>query len=141
MNMKTSVKFATIIMVAIVSSLFLFGDSAMAQTKPWTVPAADKAIKAPVKLTDQSVIDNGKDLYAKNCKSCHGAKGLGDGPKAAMLKTKITSFADPVFKAQTDGDIFYKTSKGRDEMPAYDKKIPDASERWALVAYMRTFAK
>lgn len=139
--MKTSMKFATFLMVAVVSSLLIFGNYAIAQTKPWTVPAADKAIKAPVKLTDQSIIDNGKDLWAKNCKSCHGAKGIGDGPKAAMLKSKIVSFADPAFKSQTDGDIFYKTSKGRDEMPTYEKKIPDANDRWALVAYMRSLGK
>jgi hypothetical protein len=32
-------------------------------------------------------------------------------------------------------------NKGRDEMPAYEKKIPDANDRWSLVAYMRTFKK
>ena len=139
--MKTSMKFATIMMVAAIGVLVLLGQSAKAQTKAWTVPAADKAVKAPVKLTDQSVIDNGKELYAKHCKSCHGAKGLGDGPKAAALKTKIVSFTDPAFKSQTDGDIYYKTNKGRDEMPAYEKKIPDANDRWAMVAYMRFLGK
>jgi len=128
-------------MVVAVSFLFIFGNAAKAQTKGWTVPAADKAMKAPVKMTDQSVIDNGKELWAKHCKSCHGAKGLGDGPKAAALKTKIPSFADAAFKAQTDGEIFYKTSKGLNEMPAYDKKLPEANDRWGLVAYMRFLGK
>ena len=137
--MKTSVKLFTILMGS-AFSLFIFGNSASSQTKPWTVPAADKAMKAPIKLTDKAVIDNGKELWAKHCKSCHGAKGIGDGPKAATLKSPIISFADPAFKNQTDGEIYFKTSKGRDEMPAYDKKIPDANDRWALVAYMRTFA-
>jgi mono/diheme cytochrome c family protein len=139
--MKTTVNFVTVITFIAVSFMFILGNSANAQTKPWPVPAADKALKATVKMTDQSVIDNGKELWAKHCKSCHGAKGLGDGPKSATLKTKIVSFSDAAFKAQTDGEIFYKTSKGRDEMPAYDKKIPDASERWGLVAYMRTLGK
>jgi mono/diheme cytochrome c family protein len=141
MIMKTSMKFFTMIMIVAIFSLFVLGNGAMAQTKPWPVPAADKAMKAPVKLTDQSVIDNGKDLWAKHCKSCHGAKGLSDGPKAAMLKTTIISLADPAFKSQTDGEIYYKTSKGRNEMPAYDKKIPDANDRWGLVAYMRFLGK
>jgi mono/diheme cytochrome c family protein len=141
MIMKTSVKFISGFTIAAVSFVFILGNGATAQTKAWPVPAADKAIKAPVKLTDKSVIDNGKELWAKHCKSCHGAKGLADGPKAAMLKTTIISFADPSFKAQTDGEIFYKTSKGRDEMPAYDKKLPEANDRWALVAFMRTLAK
>ena len=121
--------------------IIVLGNNATAQTKAWTVPAADKAVKAPVKLTDQSVIDNGKELWAKHCKSCHGAKGLGDGPKAAALKTKIVSVKDAAFTSQTDGELFYKTNKGRDEMPAYEKKIPDANDRWALVAYMRFLGK
>jgi hypothetical protein len=32
--------------------------------------------------------------------SCHGPKGLGDGPKAANLKTKMRSFTSAEFKAQ-----------------------------------------
>jgi mono/diheme cytochrome c family protein len=141
MIMKTSMKFISVFAIAAVSFLFILGNGANAQTKPWPVPAGDKAMKAPVKLTDQSVIDNGKELWAKHCKSCHGAKGLADGAKAAMLKSKIISFSDPAFKSQTDGEIYYKTSKGRDEMPAYEKKIPDANDRWGLVAYMRTMGK
>jgi len=141
MIMKTSMKFITMFTFAAVSVMFILGTGASAQTKAWTVPAADKAMKAPVKLTDQSVIDNGKELWAKHCKSCHGAKGLGDGPKAAALKTKVPSFADAAFKSQTDGELFYKTDKGRDEMPAYEKKIPDVNDRWGLVAYMRFLGK
>ena len=139
--MKTSVKKIHVLSIALVALIFLAGSISRAQTKPWTVPPADKAMKAPVKLTDQTVIDNGKDLYAKHCKSCHGAKGLGDGPKAATLKAKLVPFNDASVKSQTDGDLFYKTSKGRDEMPAYEKKIPDANDRWALVAYMRFLSK
>jgi mono/diheme cytochrome c family protein len=138
--MKNSVKFSAILMGTALFCLFIFGNHALAQTKPWPVPAADKAMKAPVKLTDKAVVDNGKELWAKHCKSCHGAKGIGDGPKSATLKSKIVSFAEPAFTSQTDGEIYYKTCKGRNEMPAYDKKIPEANDRWALVAYMRTFA-
>jgi len=139
--MKTSSKFITLLMVVSVSFLFILGNGAKAQTKAWPVPAGDKTMKSPVKLSDQAAIDNGKELWAKHCKSCHGAKGLGDGPKAAALKTKVPSFADAAFKSQTDGELFYKTSKGRDEMPAYDKKLPDANDRWGLVAYMRALSK
>ena len=98
-------------------------------------------MKAPVKLNDAGVIASGKESWAKNCKSCHGAKGLGDGPKGASLKTNPGDFSGKAFQDQTDGEIFFKTSKGRDEMPAYEKKITDASERWALVAFMRTLKK
>ncbi len=117
--------------------LFVFANNVMAQKKPgpWETPAKYKTMKGKGDLA------TGKELWAKHCKSCHGAKGLGDGPKAAGLKTFSGDFSGKTFQALTDGEIFYKTSFGRDEMPAYDKKIADEADRWALVAYMRTMKK
>ena len=37
----------------------------------------------------------------------------------------------------SDGELFYKVSKGRDEMPAYRRDLED-NQRWYLVDYMRT---
>jgi mono/diheme cytochrome c family protein len=141
--MKTTQKVITIIMTAVVAMFFIAGSASaqQAKPKPWPVPDKDKALKPSVKLTDASVIASGKELWAKHCKSCHGAKGLGDGPKAAGLKTFAGDFSSAAFQAGTDGEILYRTDKGRDEMPAYEKKIPDINDRWALVAYMRTFKK
>jgi mono/diheme cytochrome c family protein len=141
--MKTTKKIATLLASVIIAVLFLIGNNAnaQAQPKPWPVPAKDKAAKSTVKMTDASVIATGKELWAKHCKSCHGSKGLGDGPKAAGLKTFSGDFSSAAFQAQTDGEIHYKTFKGRDEMPAYEKKIPDVADQWSLVAYMRTMKK
>jgi mono/diheme cytochrome c family protein len=118
-------------------------NNALAQKKPgpWETPAKYKTMKNPVKSSDADAMANGKALYAKHCKSCHGAKGLGDGPKAANLKTTCGDFSSKDFQAFTDGELFYKTSIGRDEMPGYDKKIPDEADRWAIVNYMRTMKK
>ena len=142
--MKTTQKAITLLITAIVAVVFVLGTSASAQqakAKAWPVPDKDKALKAPVKLADASVIASGKELWAKHCKSCHGAKGLGDGPKGAALKTFPGDFSSAAFQGATDGELLYRTDKGRDEMPAYEKKIPDVNDRWALVAYMRTFKK
>ncbi|MCX6277381.1 MAG: cytochrome c [Bacteroidetes bacterium] len=138
--MKTSQKISTIIVTAIVAVVFLFGHAASAQqakAKTWPVPDKDKALKASAKAD----VATGKELWAKHCKSCHGSKGLGDGPKGASLKTFPGDFSSAAFQGSTDGELFFRTDKGRDEMPAYEKKIPDANDRWALVAYMRTFKK
>ena len=142
--MKTTQKAITLLISAIVAVVFVLGTSASAQqakAKPWPVPDKDKALKATVKLTDAGVIATGKELWAKHCKSCHGSKGLGDGPKGASLKTFPGDFSSAAFQGGTDGEILYRTDKGRDEMPAYEKKIPDINDRWALVAFMRTFKK
>lgn len=138
--MKTSQKIATLLVTAVIAVVFLFGNAANAQgakAKPWPVPDKDKAVKAPAKAD----VAAGKDLWAKHCKSCHGSKGLGDGPKAGTLKTNPGDFSSAAFQGSTDGELFFRTSKGRDEMPSYEKKIPEANDRWALVAFMRTLKK
>ena len=110
------------------------------QQKPWPVPDNFKSMKNPVASNAESIAE-GKALYSTHCKSCHGTKGLGDGSKAAQLKTEAGDFSKASFQAQTDGALFYKTTEGRDDMPNFKKKIPDANERWSVVNYMRTFKK
>jgi mono/diheme cytochrome c family protein len=138
--MKSSTKIIAIICTAI---LFVTANLAVAQKAggPWTVPAKYKSMKSTVKSGDPSINAVGKDLYNKNCKSCHGAKGLGDGPKAAGLKTSTGDFSSAKFQANTDADIYYMSFVGRDEMPNFEKKITDEADRWAVVGYIRTFKK
>lgn len=104
---------------------------------PWEVPAKYKTMKNAFK-GDAASEKVGKLLYVKHCKSCHGNLGEGDGPKASSMKTKIGSFKNAKFQAQTDGEIYYQAIIGRDEMPAFDKKIVDEEDRWAIVNYIRT---
>lgn len=110
------------------------------EKKPWAVPDNFKKMKNAVESNTESIAE-GKTLYATHCKSCHGSKGLGDGSKAAQLKTEPGDFSKADFQSQTDGALFYKTTEGRSDMPSFKKKIPDADERWSIVNYMRTFKK
>lgn len=135
--MKNFNRFAAVIITA---SIFVAANVAMAQKAgaPWNVPAKYKSMKSTVKAGDPSIATVGKDLFVKHCKSCHGSKGLGDGPKAATLNTIIPSFATAKFKAQGAGDVYFQTLVGRDEMPNFEKKIPDEADRWALIAYIKS---
>ncbi|MEP7164864.1 MAG: cytochrome c [Ferruginibacter sp.] len=108
--------------------------------KPWNVPDAAKNKKNPVASNAESIAA-GKALWSTHCKSCHGSKGLGDGTKAAQLKTEPGNFSLATVQAQTDGSLFYKISEGRDDMPAFKKKIADEDDRWSLVNFMRTLKK
>jgi mono/diheme cytochrome c family protein len=110
------------------------------QGKPWPVPDNYKSMKNPVASNPESIAE-GKTLYGTHCKSCHGTKGLGDGTKAATLKTEPGDFSKADFQGQSDGALFYKTSEGRDDMPSFKKKVPDAEERWSIVNYLRTLKK
>lgn len=108
--------------------------------KPWPVPDNFKNMKNPVPPNSESLA-TGKTLWGQHCKSCHGAKGMGDGPKATQLKTEPGDFSNADVQAQTDGSIFYKSSEGRDDMPGFKKKIPDQEDIWSIVNYVRTFKK
>ncbi len=110
------------------------------EKKPWPVPDKYKTMKNPVASNAASIAE-GKTLYGTHCKSCHGTKGLGDGTKAATLKTDPGDFSKADFQTQTDGALFYKTTEGRDDMPGFKKKLPDDDERWSIVNFMRTLKK
>jgi mono/diheme cytochrome c family protein len=112
----------------------------MDQPKPWSVPDKYEKMKNPVK-SDASSIAEGKALYGQHCQSCHGKKGLGDGPKAANLETECGNFTKPDFQKQSDGALLFKISEGRHDMPSFKKKISDQEDIWKLVVYVRTLGK
>ena len=99
----------------------------------WTAPAKYKTMKI-----QKGEITTGKELYSKNCKSCHGSKGLGDGPKAASLKTFPGNFTDKKLQSKTDGELYFISIIGYDEMPNFEKKILDEQDRASIVSYIRT---
>ena len=107
--------------------------------KPWNAPAAAASKANPQKGGES--ISNGKALYAKHCQSCHGKTGLGDGTKASELKTEPGDFSKAAFQSQSDGSIFYKISEGRDDMPSFKKKLPEANDIWDVVNFVRTLKK
>ncbi len=110
-----------------------------AKPKPWEVPANFKTMKNAVASKPES-INTGLALYKKNCFSCHGKTGLGDGPKVRILKTFPGNFSEASFQNQTDGELFYKIKTGRGDMTSFSGKVPD-EDIWNLVNYMRTLKK
>jgi mono/diheme cytochrome c family protein len=122
----------------LVFALTLVSFTVIRQT-PWKIDAKYKAMKNPVKADAASIAD-GKELYTKNCASCHGKTGLGDGVKARTLETFPGDFSKATYQGQTDGELFGKTKVGREDMPAFNGKIPDA-DVWSIVNYTRTFKK
>ncbi|HEY2581605.1 MAG TPA: c-type cytochrome [Mucilaginibacter sp.] len=121
-------------------SIMSFAFTSIQQTKPWPVPEKNAKMPNPVKA-DKESISAGKALWNLHCSSCHGKTGLGDGSKAAQLKTQPQDLTAAALQAQSDGAFFYKISEGRDDMPSFKKKIPDPEDIWTLVNYMRTLKK
>ena len=123
---------------------FMSTETSNAQAKPkgkeWKVPAADASKKSAVKAGDAAAISEGKAIWGKDCKSCHGVKGLGDGTKAEKIDISCGDFSSKEFQSLSDGELFYKTKMGRKPMPSFKEKLSD-TEIWQVVAYMRTMKK
>lgn len=117
----------------VIGLAFAFSVSAQQKQPSWKAPDKYKTMVQKEK-GDLAV---GKELFNKNCKSCHGAKGLGDGPKAATLKTFPGNFTAPAFKKYTYGELYYISFVGSGEMPNYEKKIVDEQDRASLIEYIK----
>jgi len=129
----------SLILVAFIISIMAF-NKPFSESESWEVPAKYKKMKNPYAgVEDPDRV--GKTLYVVHCKSCHGKTGMGDGTKSKSLDTPIPDFTKKDVQCQTDGELYYKTIFGRDEMPSYEKKIRDEEDRWLLVNYIRKLNK
>jgi mono/diheme cytochrome c family protein len=124
----------------VAASIMSVAFTTIQQTKPWPVPEKSAKTANAVKSGKQSIAD-GKSLWNLHCASCHGKTGLGDGSKAAQLKTQPEDMTKSALQSQSDGSLFYKISEGRDDMPSFKKKIPDAEDVWNVVNYIRSLKK
>ncbi len=106
----------------------------------WVIPEKYVKMKNPYKGNMRDV-KIGRMFYSKYCKSCHGSKGLGDGPMALQLKTSPGDFSTAKFQAYTDGELYYMVTVGKDEMKSYSKKIPNDENIWGIISYVRTLKK
>jgi mono/diheme cytochrome c family protein len=122
--------------------LLLFPPPTPAQTKAlpkWEAPAETKNIPNPVK-TDGRTVERGHQLFQLHCVGCHGESGVGDGKMGKVLGYKPADLTLEKMSEQSDGEIFWKISKGREPMPPWEKQLT-SRERWDLVSYMRTLLK
>jgi mono/diheme cytochrome c family protein len=112
----------------------------------WELPADAEKTKNPVAATPES-IEKGKALYLArdkgNCIFCHGETGAGNEANLPKLRRKPADLSNKErMTAMTDGEVFWKITKGINGiMPAGERKIPEAEERWHVVNYIRTLAK
>jgi mono/diheme cytochrome c family protein len=105
----------------------------------WDAPLEAKQLQNPVKLDGQTV-ERGKKLYRQHCVPCHGESGVGDGAMAKKLGYKPANLTLERLNLQADGEIFWKVSKGKQPMPAFEKDLSQR-ERWDVVSYVRTLLR
>ena len=61
--------------------------------------------------------------------------------KLRGLETAMEDMSAAAVQGQSDGELYYKIAEGREEMPSFKKKIPEAEDVWAVVNYIRTLKK
>ena len=108
--------------------------------------AAPAKVKVPA--STPASVAKGAALFQINCASCHGEKGLGDGPAAAALAavpggSKPRSLvSDKFVNGEKPEQVFESISNGlmKDGKPtamaAYKDIIKDPAERFALVHFV-----
>jgi mono/diheme cytochrome c family protein len=97
--------------------------------------AAGARAQNPVPADAHSV-QLGRAVYVKQCQSCHGRGGKGDGPAVGRLNVEVTDLTDPDVESQTDGELFSIITNGSKPMPSYRKLLTE-QQRWHVVNYLR----
>jgi mono/diheme cytochrome c family protein len=111
----------------------------------WELPEDADKTRNPVTSSAES-IEKGKTLYLErtkgNCIFCHGETGSGNEANMPKLRRKPADLTNKErMTAMTDGELFWKISKGiTGIMPAGEKRMTE-EERWHVVNYIRTLAK
>jgi mono/diheme cytochrome c family protein len=101
------------------------------------------ARKNPAPSTPAS-ITAGRALYNKNCRHCHGIRGVGDGPLAPSNPKPSNLTDDKWDHGSSDGEIFAIIWNGAPAQKSEMKPMKGTlTERnvWDIVNFLRTMPK
>lgn len=124
--------------VAVAASAAAPGALQAQGTAEWVVPERRAKRPNPVPA-HAAAVTRGREVYRRECRSCHGLTGRGDGPKAAELDSKVPDLTSAEAQGQTDGALFWKITEGRGDMPNTKTALSE-EERWIVVHYIRSLA-
>ena len=84
----------------------------------------------------------GKAIFDKQCITCHGAQGKGDGPASKMMMPPPADLTSPKIKSKPDGDLLQTIQNGRPPttMPAYKGQLSE-QQIHDVLAYVRSLSK
>jgi mono/diheme cytochrome c family protein len=129
-----------ILIVALLSAMVLTacggGTKADVEDLPAPAPYAGKTLPA---TADAAA---GQAVYTQNCVSCHGEKGLGDGPAGAALDPKPADLQEAAANAAEDYMLWIITEGGaaasRSASMAAYKGVLSEADIWNAIAYIKT---
>lgn len=105
------------------------------QPAKWVAPAQAKKLTNPL-TANKTILAEGDKIFKTQCITCHGEKGLGNGPAAPYLGAKVANLTSDKVQDQTDGEIFWKISTGKTPMPSF-KTILSDQDRWKMVIFIK----
>jgi predicted CXXCH cytochrome family protein len=105
----------------------------------FSVPDSAKAAKNPLGYGKANLLA-GRDLYQKNCESCHEYDGRGKTSLSEGLYPPPIDLQGRETVSKTDGELFYFIRNGvrNTAMPGW--QLPD-QQTWQLVSYLRNLPK
>ena len=110
----------------------------------WDLPADADKTKNPVEANEESIA-KGKVLFMTkekgNCIFCHGETGAGNKENLPRLRRVPADLSDKDrMPTLSDGEIFWKITKGiTGIMPSREKQLTE-EERWHVVNFVRTLS-
>ena len=94
----------------------------------------------PVPVTS-ALLARGRERYNITCLPCHGPIGDGNGiTKKIGAMAVVGNLHDQRIARQSDGELFFVLSNGRNLMQGYASNI-EINDRWAIVAYVRALQR
>ncbi len=114
--------------------MFLSAGFSTIYGQEWVAPESEAAVVNPLPFNNATVRE-GKAVYEKNCKSCHGDPGKNN---PIVLTPPPPDMASEKMLANTDGSIFWKLNTGRGAMPTFKGTITD-DQMWQVINFIRKF--
>lgn len=116
--------------------LLVSGRQELHPATPHRHPEAQK-LKNPI-ASDAPSIEEGRKLYLRQCASCHGPAGKGDGSMALAGGTPANLTDETWDHGSSDGEIFVVIRDGTSsDMEPYKDRLSE-KQMWQLVNYIRS---
>ena len=95
--------------------------------------------KIPITV-NHALVDRGQNRYNIYCTPCHGLDGSGNAAVTQRGWIKPAAYWDSRIVNYTDGELYDIVKNGIRSMPGYKQQL-NASDRWAIVSYVRALQK
>lgn len=100
-------------------------------------------VKSPLDSTSTLALEEGKVLYGRFCRHCHGSNGQGSADEDALVGQVfkgVPSYSAGRLATVSEGHIFHVITYGKGRMGAHGSQV-SMEERWKIVKYVQQLQK